>query len=192
MSPDTLNRSRGKAAPRWPDGTAARYALDNGAWGCHQQGRPFDGDAFAWAYTRIGAGADWVVAPDIVQAGRESLSLTRAWLNRLNHPLVLIAVQDGMAPEDVDPLVSTPGRGIFLGGSTDWKLRTIAQWGKFAKRRGCYFHVARVNTARRIRMAQCAGAHSVDGTSVTQFPSSLSLLQDTVDQQCLFRRAPHE
>ena len=41
MSPVTLKDCKGKQAQRWADGTAAPYALDNGAWGCHQQGRPF-------------------------------------------------------------------------------------------------------------------------------------------------------
>lgn len=185
MSPDTLKRTAGKRAPRWVDDTAAPYALDNGAWGCHQQGKPFDGGAFLWALERIGAGADWVVAPDIVGGGLDSLDLTSTWLNRIDHALVLIAVQDGMTPMDVRPLL-TPGRGLFLGGTTEWKLKTIAQWGNFARQVGCYFHVGRVNTARRIRIAQCAGAHSVDGTSATKWASTIDLLSDTARQRCLF------
>lgn len=189
MSPDTLRRSKGHRAQRWPDGTAAPYALDNGAWGCHQQGRPFDSDAFLWAFDRIGAGADWVVAPDIVGGGLASLDLTSRWLDRMDHPLVLVAVQDGMTPDDVAPLMG-PGRGIFLGGSTEWKLKTIAQWGNSAREWGVYYHVARVNSVRRIRMAQCAGAQSVDGTKVTQFgPSEIGRLDDTVKQTCIFSRS---
>ncbi|MAH49035.1 hypothetical protein CMI37_24620 [Candidatus Pacearchaeota archaeon] len=187
MSPDTLNVSKGKMAPRWDDDTLAPYALDNGAWGCHQQGKPFDSDAFLWALDRIGAGADWVVAPDIVGGGLDSLSLTSTWLDRIDHALVLIAVQDGMEPEDVRPLL-TSGRGLFLGGTTEWKLKTIAQWGNFARQVDCYFHVGRVNTARRIRMSQCAGAHSVDGTSVTKWACTIDLLSDTARQTCLFGR----
>jgi len=187
MSPDTLRRSKGKRAQRWTDGTAAPYALDNGAWGCHQQGRPFDSDAFLWAFDRIGKNAEWVVAPDIVGGGLSSLGLTSRWLERLSHPLVLIAVQDGMTPKDVAPLMK-PGRGIFLGGSTEWKLKTIAQWGNFARQVGCYYHIARVNTVRRIKMAQCAGAQSVDGTSAIQFPSTITRLQAATTQQCLFSR----
>ena len=188
MSPVTLKDCKKKQAQRWTDGTAAPYALDNGAWTAHQQGRPFDVDSFLWAFERIGAGADWVVAPDIVGGGLASLDLTSRWLARLDHPLVLIAGQDGMTPADVAPLMG-PGRGIFLGGSTEWKLKTIAQWGNSAREWGAYYHVARVNSARRIRMAQCAGAQSVDGTSAIQFPDSIELLNDTTRQSCLFARS---
>jgi hypothetical protein len=187
MSPDTLNVAKGKRAPSWDDGTPAKYALDNGAWGCHQQNRTFDAAAFRWAYDRIGAAADWIVAPDIVGAGHASLRLTESWLPRLQHRLVLIAVQDGMNPRDIDPLMG-PSRGIFLGGSTEWKLKTIAQWGKYARRIGCYYHVARVNSIRRIRMAQCAGAQSVDGTSATRFAVNVPILTAPTRQTCLFAR----
>lgn len=187
MSPATLKRSKDKLAQRWADGSPAPYALDNGAWTSHQQGKPFDEDAFRWALQRIGDGADWVVAPDIVGAGVASLQLTKRWLNRIDHRLVLVAVQDGMTPRDVAPLVGA-GRGVFLGGSTPWKLETMAQWGRWCRQVGAYYHVARVNTVRRIKMAQCAGAHSVDGTSVTQFPSTIDLLHSAAVQQCLFRR----
>jgi len=186
MSPATLIRSRGKMAQRWPDGSPAPYALDNGAWTCHQQGKPFDEDAFRWAYDRIGADAEWVVAPDIVGGGIKSLDLTCSWLHRLHHSRVLIAVQDGIEPHHVEPLMA-PGRGIFLGGSTDYKLSMMVKWGDVAARHGAYYHVARVNTVRRVRMAQCARAHSVDGSSVTQFPSTLTRLQRARNQQCLFK-----
>lgn len=187
MSPVTLWYSKNKMAQKWTDGTDAPYALDNGAWTAHQKNEPFDTDAFMWAFDRIGQNADWVVAPDIVGGGLSSLDLTARWLERINHPLVLIAVQDGMTPKDVAPLMK-PGRGIFLGGSTEWKLQTLAQWGNFARQVGCYYHVARVNSVRRIKMSQCAGAQSVDGTSAIQFPSTITRLNAATIQQCLFSR----
>ena len=186
MSPDTLKRCKGKTAPRWPDDTSAHYALDNGAWGCHQQSRPFDVDAFMWAFDRIGSGADWVVAPDIVGGGAESLSLTRAWLPKLSHRRVLIAVQDGMQPTHIRSLINN-GRGIFLGGSTEWKLRTMPMWGEFARSVGCYFHVARVNTMKRLRACQFVGASSIDGSSATRFSVTADLLPEASRQLCLFR-----
>lgn len=187
MSPDTFNGSASKRAPRWDDDTPAPYALDNGAWGCHQRGVPFNGDAFQWTYDRIGAGADWVVAPDIVGGGLESLELTELWLDRLTHPLVLIAVQDGMEPEDVGPLMG-PGRGLFLGGSTEWKLRTLAQWGNYARQVGCYYHVARVNTIKRYRACQYSGVHSIDGSRATRWSMDAGVLPSAARQLCLFNR----
>jgi len=187
MSPDTLFRCKNKTAPLWPDGTPAPYVLDNGAWGCHQRGEPFDEDAFMWAYGRIADNAEWIVAPDIVGGGLASLDLTKSWLDELTHPLILIAVQDGMGPSDVLPLMS-PGRGLFLGGSTEWKLRTLVQWGNFARRVGCYFHVARVNTIKRFKACQHAGADSIDGSGPSRFAVTASLLPDVARQQSLFGR----
>lgn len=186
MSPDTLKRCKGKTAPRWPDGARALYALDNGAWGCFQAGKPFDTEAFLWAFERIGAGADWIVAPDIVGCGAQSLKLTREWLPRLNHKKVLIAVQDGMRPEDVAPLINA-GRGVFLGGSTEYKLQSMPLWGRFCRKHRCHFHVARVNTIRRVRAAQFAGAHSVDGSSCTRFAVNAGILPSAIRQTSLFR-----
>lgn len=186
MSPDTLRRCKGKTAPRWPDDTPAPYALDNGAWGCFQAGKPFDADAFMWAYQRIGSGAEWIVAPDIVGGGRASLALTCAWLPKLQHPKILIAVQDGFEPADVGPLLDG-GRGIFLGGSTEYKLESMPMWGRFCRSRGCHFHVARVNTIRRVRAAQFAGAHSIDGSRATRWSMDAPFLPSAIRQTSLFR-----
>ena len=187
MTPDTLYRCRGKVAPLWPDGTAAPYVLDNGAWGCHQRGKPFDEQAFLWAYGRIADDAEWVVAPDIVGGGMDSLRLTQSWLPRLDHKRVLIAVQDGMTPQDVDALMSS-SRGIFLGGSTEYKMSSMMTWGKYCSDNDLYFHVARVNTIKRFRACQAAGADSIDGSGASRFSSEASLLPDASKQQSLFGR----
>lgn len=140
-----------------------RYALDNGAWSARETGI-FDEPAFHRALEQVGAGADFVVAPDIVAGGLASLRLSEAWLPRLESlPLVLVPVQDGMQPGDVEPLLSDRV-GLFLGGSTAWKLRTMPLWGAVAARRGVYYHVGRVNTPRRIHLCADAGAHSFDGS----------------------------
>ena len=187
MSPDTLIRCRGKRAPLWPDGTKAPYVLDNGAWGCHQRGEPFNDEAFLWAYERIGAGAAWVVAPDIVAGGMESLELTRSWLPRIDHDKVLIAVQDGMVPEHVDSMVSG-NNGIFLGGSTEYKLESMQMWGDYCRKKAVHFHVARVNTIRRLRACQSAGVDSIDGSSASRFSVAASLLPSAARQRQLFGR----
>lgn len=157
------------------------YALDNGAWTAYNSKQPWDAGRFRGLIDQLGADADWVVAPDIVAGGAASLRLTEAWLPYLMERtrISLVAVQDGMTPADVEPLVyPNLGRvGIFLGGSTDYKLASMSMWGACAAEWGCYFHVGRVNTARRIRACRYAGAHSFDGTSVSRFPSTLPLLQ---------------
>lgn len=173
-------------SPRKVKTEGFRYALDNGAWSAFQQNQTIDLAAYERALERFGGAADWVVAPDIVAGGMASLALTAEWLPRLRHlRLVLIAVQDGMTPKDVAPFVG-PGIGIFLGGSTEWKLGTMQRWGDWAHAMRIYFHVGRVNTAIRIRHALRAGADSIDGTSATRYAITLPLLDHARKQPTLF------
>lgn len=155
------------------------YAIDNGAWTAYAQKRPWDEAAFERLVGQLGAGAAFIAAPDIVTGGLESLRLSEAWLPRLDGigRRRLIPVQDGMAGPDVAPLLG-PDVGVFVGGSTDFKLRTMAEWAELSRARGAYCHVGRVNTARRIRLCALAGADSFDGTSATRFASTLPMLDN--------------
>jgi len=157
---------------------ARGFALDNGAWAAHQRGGRLDVHRFAEMLYALGRHADFVVAPDIVAGGRESLAVSIHWLPTClyNARRVLIAVQDGMEPQDFDGVPLGPRVGLFVGGSTDWKLSTLPAWGRLARRRGAWLHVGRVNTARRIQLCRDAGADSFDGTSVTRFADTLPLL----------------
>jgi len=154
-----------------------RYALDNGAWGAHQAGEEFDAKAFELAVHRVGRGADWVVAPDIVCGGRESLKVSMSWLPWLLHrvEMVLVPVQDGMMFSDFEGIVGERV-GLFIGGSTEWKENAIIPWGRWAARRGVTCHVGRVNTARRISLVVAGLCSSFDGSSVARYPSTLRAL----------------
>lgn len=173
LTPDAVDRN----GPASRSAAAAGYALDNGAWGAHTAGKSWDAGRFEALLDEFDAGADWVAAPDIVAGGAESLAVSESWLGRLVGRVsrVLIPVQDGMEPADVSPLLSD-SVGVFLGGSDDWKLDTMAQWGRLCAERGAYYHVARVNSVRRISACVCAGADSFDGTSAVRFPSTLPKL----------------
>jgi hypothetical protein len=164
-----------------------RYVLDNGAWADFQAGRTFNEDAFEQLIDRLGAQADWIVLPDIVAGGLASLAQSTRWLNRCLSicPLVLIAVQDGMREADLAPVV---GRsvGIFLGGSTEWKLANMLRWGAFCAERNIHYHVARVNTERRIWLAAASGADSIDGSSAARYAVTLPLLDRAMGQADLF------
>lgn len=150
------------------------YALDNGAWAAHQQNRPFDVALFTELVRVFGAGADWVACPDIVAGGLDSLRFSVSWLPwcLARVRLVLIPVQDGMTAEDVRPLLG-PRVGIFVGGTTEWKLATLPVWGQVARETVCHLHVGRVNSARRIKLCAMAGADSFDGTSASRYADSL-------------------
>lgn len=168
-----------------------RFAIDNGAWKAFQQKLPFDGEAFADLVERHGAAADFIVIPDIVAGGQDSFDMSRAWLDRLRHlRLILFSVQDGMNAADVGALLErTPNMGIFLGGSTEWKLANMYAWGMVAHALRRYYHVARVNTTRRVKLAQEAGAQSFDGSSVSRFACNLPKLERARKQPHLFTPA---
>lgn len=150
-----------------------RYALDNGAWTAFQRQEKFDVKAFERAIEVLGAGADFIVVPDIVSGGLESLTLSRRWWEKLHYyphlrdvPL-LIAVQNDISPRHIAPLLSHR-TGIFVGGSTEWKLHTMSGWSALAHAHGAICHVGRVNTARRIRLCAAAGVDSFDGSSASR------------------------
>lgn len=162
------------------------YALDNGAWTAFTRGEPFDVEAFERALDMLGAAADFVIAPDIVAGGRASLDLSVSWLPKLaDAQLVLIPNQDGLEPEDFADLVG-PRVGVFHGGSTEWKVSQMVKWGRWCAERGVYFHVGRVNTAVRFRLAHVAGAWSVDGSSASRFAVTIPGLDALARQDDLF------
>ena len=166
-----------------------KYACDNGAWSSFLKGEPFDTQAYRTMLNWIPKQThppDWMAVPDIVEGGLESLKLSEKWMPEVldKCELGLLVVQDGMRPEDVRSMVGKRV-GIFLGGSTAYKLETLYRWGEFCSGR-CYYHVGRVNTAKRIKMCAEAGADSFDGTSVTRFPSTIRLLDHSRRQMHLF------
>lgn len=165
------------------------YALDNGAWSAYQNNKPFDAKRFMRALCLLGDRADFVVIPDIVAGGLLSLEFSLKWmpivLDRCT--LGLLPVQDGMCAMDIRNLLS-PQVGIFIGGTTEWKINTAAEWGLLASNVGCWLHIGRVNSVRRIRMARSIGAHSFDGSGPSRFSSALQVLQNELCQGFLDMR----
>lgn len=157
----------------------ARFALDNGAWGAFTKGGAFDDGKFwrvleRWGERRRCAPTscrepDWIVVPDIVAGGRASLDLSLRWLPYVRqYGPPLLAVQDGIEPEDVEEYVG-PRCGIFLGGSTEWKWANLGKWAALARTYRCHLHVGRVNSERGIRVCRSRGVTSADGTSASRF-----------------------
>lgn len=160
------------------------YALDNGAWTAYAQGRPWDEAAFLRALRKMGSGSDWVVLPDIVAGGLASLDVSLRWMRRVldECPRALLAVQDGMEPQDVRSFLGERV-GIFVGGSTEWKIKTMSAWGDTARTVGTWCHIGRVNSARRIALCAAAGATSFDGTSATRYAKTIPLLDNARRQE---------
>ena len=167
-------------AGAWRTEGFGRICGDNGAWADFQAGRAFDEDAYERFLDWLAAQpvtADWLVLPDIVAGGLASLELSQRYLNRCMSvaPMVLIAVQNGMETDHLASLVG-PQVGIFLGGSTDWKIARMAEWGKFCAERAVHYHVARVNSISRMSLAASCGADSVDGSSASRYAVTLPKL----------------
>jgi hypothetical protein len=177
-------------AGEWRTEGFTRICGDNGAWADYRAGRAFDEDAYDrfldWLASQPVV-ADWLVLPDIVAGGLPSLALSCRYLNRCLSvaPMVLVAVQDGMETTDIASLIG-PQVGIFLGGSTEWKISRMAEWGKFCAERGVYYHVARVNSIKRMSLAASCGADSVDGSSASRFAVSLPKLAYAARQSDLW------
>jgi len=165
-----------------------RIALDNGAWGSFQRGEPWSSSCFVPLVERYGARADFVVAPDIVAGGLASLSASLRWLPRLLGCVerVLIPVQDGMVPLDVDDYLGERV-GVFVGGTTEWKLANLRSFCELATEHGAWSHVGRVNSVTRINKCLSAGATSFDGTSVSRYAKTLPKLDAARRQTTMFK-----
>lgn len=163
-------------------------ALDNGAWSVRTLGYYPDAlkRSFIDLVIAFGMLADWTVPPDIVGGGAQSLALSLRWMTWTlsKSRRALLAVQDGMEVDHVRPYLGSDV-GIFVGGSTTWKLATMSAWADLARAKGTWCHVARVNTVKRIRKCALAGATSFDGSSVSRFAVNQPRLGRAVDQQFL-------
>ena len=157
----------------------APYCIDNGAWS-QKGGDVFDPFRFMQLVGLLGRGAEFVVLPDIVAGGHRSLDRSKGWLRALEPVCrqVLIPVQNGLTPADLMPFLG-PKVGVFLGGTDSYKLRTMATWGQATQEAACYYHVGRVNSAKRIGLCGAAWADSFDGSGVSVYgcvPHSSSYL----------------
>lgn len=137
------------------------YALDNQAYSAYLAGVAWESEPWLtlleWARLS-GRDPRWVLVPDVVGDRKGTLRAWDQWAPtaaRYRWPLAF-AVQDGMTAADVPPEASV----IFVGGSTAWKWRTVAQWCRDFER----VHVGRVNSYRRLWQCADAGAESTDGT----------------------------
>ena len=142
------------------------WVLDNGAFKLWKNGLPFDGEKF-WSVavraSEFHTAPDFVVCPDVVAGGLDSLALSLAWADRME-PLgmrLALVVQDGMTHDDVRPHL---GRFavLFVGGSLEWKLQTLGYWARLARECGVQIHAGRIGGRGRIMLAKRAGIDSVD------------------------------
>jgi len=137
------------------------YALDNGAFPAWRNKQPWNEAAFyrLLQLARMSAIKPmWVAVPDVV-ADRDATLASWAkhapLIGMFGFPLAFV-VQDGMTPGDVPEGAQI----VFVGGSTEWKWRTLPIWTAHFPR----VHVGRVNSQRMLWAAHEVGAESCDGT----------------------------
>jgi hypothetical protein len=147
----------------------AYYAVDNGAFSSWINNRPWDPVKFLKLLDKletVSRAPDFVIVPDKVAAGNESLDFSLAWRDKLPNigTRYYLAVQDGMSSERVDDVLDSFG-GLFVGGTMDWKLQTAEEWVELAHvhRKPC--HIGRIGTWGRIVWAAQIDADSIDSTS---------------------------
>ncbi len=148
------------------------WAADNGAFVDWKAGRPFNAEAFASLCARAEASPAserpaFIVCPDRVAGGLASLAFSLDWLARhgSDYPGLrerwYLAVQDGMTVRDVGP-VAGDFAGLFVGGTTEWKMDSAGEWCDLAHQLGKPCHVARMGTGRKAKIARSIGADSID------------------------------
>lgn len=155
---------------RYPE-VGIPWILDNGAFSYWKNNLPFDEKRFEEALTKTEFKCimpDFVIVPDIVAKGYDSLDFSLKWLNRIPSSFsCYLAVQDGMEVDIVGSCLDLFD-GIFVGGSLDWKLQTSSEWVKLAHRHNKPCHVGRIGTFRRLVWAKSIGVDSVDSSTFAQ------------------------
>lgn len=110
---------------------------------------------------------DFVVTPDLPAKGNQSLMFSRNWIDYLESELpnfdYYLAVQDGMDFDLVeDDLFNQKFKGIFIGGTKQWKYETASRWVDLSHDYGVKCHIGGIGTRKSILWAKSIGADSVD------------------------------
>lgn len=137
------------------------FALDNGRFPAWEKGVEWDEQAYIGMLDRVvdmGGKALWMLVPDVVGDAEATMREWDKWAHRLSRygwPLAF-AVQDGMEFDSVPKEAEV----VFVGGTTEWKRRTMHEWCDSFDR----VHVGRINTNKWLWECHNAGAESCDGT----------------------------
>lgn len=175
---------------RVPDG--ALYACDNGKFG---RGWPGHARWFEWLTATVQRyTADrclWAVAPDVPFDSAGTLAESRPWLARIR----ALGIPAAFAAQDGCERGLVPWGEfdvLFLAGSTEFKTGPVAHaLAVEAVARGLTVHMGRVNSRRRLRLADAFGCTSADGTCLAfgpdqNLPPLLASLRELHDAPGLF------
>lgn len=158
---------------QWP-----YFAIDNGCYSAYAQGKewiPNDFIKILYRCKNLGLKPDFVVIPDIVAGGYMSLRKSERWGEFLKGEFpnwkFYLAVQDGMIPNEVtNSILFQKGTisGLFIGGTMEWKLKTMEKWSKIAKQWRLEIHVGRIGPLDSMIKCNDCGIDSIDSTSWVQ------------------------
>lgn len=149
-----------KNPPRW-----IPYACDNDAFTCRENWSESAWLEMLWKARLNACKPLWILVPDVVA---DRSGTIERWFRyapaakACGWPLAF-AVQDGMTERDVPPAAEV----VFVGGTTEWKWRTLPQWKAAFPR----VHVGRVNNIDRLWLCEDLKVESVDGTGWTKNPN---------------------
>lgn len=146
------------------------WAADNGRFAAPE--RYTDAGYLAWLRAMPSASCLFATAPDVVADAVGTLLLSGPMyrpIREAGYPVALVA-QDGL--ERLQEFIPWHDfDALFIGGTTEWKLgEAVHALVAEAKRRGKWVHMGRVNSLRRLRLAQAMGCDSADGTRVKYAP----------------------
>lgn len=138
--------------------------LDNGAYGAWMRHEQWNRPRWeSWLSLAVAQGCpiSFAVVPDAVGDAIATHEKWSYWAPRLRMafpelPLAL-AVQDGM---ECLPMDIAAADVLFVGGTTEWKWRTVEHWIKSHPR----VHVGRVNSIAKALWLEELGCESCDGT----------------------------
>lgn len=162
----------------------AYWAADNGKFG---KGWPGAERWYAWLSSTVDRYSPdrclFAVAPDVPFDAVGTLAESRPWLAKIRDLGIpaAFAAQDGCDQDDLIPWGEFDV--LFLAGSTEWKIGPVA-WSlaSEAKARGLKVHMGRVNSQRRLRIAEDFGCDSADGTYLAYGPArNLPTLMGWID-----------
>jgi hypothetical protein len=138
----------------------------------------------------------FAVVPDVVADAQATRLLFHDWA-----PIVTdLGYQPAYVAQNGATVAAIPWSDItcvFIGGDTEWKLGHQAEAvTRHAKQLGIWVHMGRVNSLRRMRIAESWGVDSCDGTFLKFGPDLntkrlLAMLNAVHTQPSLFGGAAH-
>lgn len=168
-------------------------ALDNGAFTCFKKGYPFQSNIFISTLQKcysLGIPLDFITVPDMVGRGGESLEFSLSWVKEprsllYSAPNLALVLQDGMTQGDLKEEVLCLFTYLFIGGTVEWKWKTVDTWVKFAKDNGKKIHIGQCGKRSYLERARELGVDSVDSTSF-QRNKSFDIVEQFLSQDKLF------